>query len=127
MGPNPGKELIFRDRFGQVIIGTGLESLYQVGNPVFGREHDYGKLTGRKSFTEFPTDLESRFLRHHNIEQDQIGHLPFIQCLQCFDTIGSGPDTIILKGEVIGNDPQIDRFIIHYKDNTLFFRSRVFL
>src|SRR5207253_8016535 len=63
------------DRLRQEVVGAGLEAAQPVGDIGQRRHHDDGNVGGLRVGLQPATDLETVHLRHHDVEQDEIGQL----------------------------------------------------
>src|SRR5215210_915158 len=67
--PDAGEQLLYVERFGQVIVGATVEAVYLVEGGVAGRQHDNGHPA--TSLAQLPEDTDPVQTRQHNVEDDQ--------------------------------------------------------
>ena len=60
---------------GDVIVGAGREPDQLVGLLGLGRHHDDRDVAGARPLLQLAADLQTRLLRQHQVEHDQVGQL----------------------------------------------------
>ena len=97
-GANTGQQFVAAEGFDQVVIGTGVESANAVFDLAFRGQHE-----NRSVLTE-PTQLaghrESVELRHHDVEQDQVGLL-LAGAIESAGAIGGADHAVAGGGQTI--------------------------
>ena len=71
--PDPAEQLDLVDRLGEEVVGAGLDAALEVAGLVQGGDHQDGDVLRRRVGPEPLADLEAAELRHHHVEQDQVG------------------------------------------------------
>jgi hypothetical protein len=70
-GPHSRQQLGNRKRFGDVVVGTELETEHLVGFRRPRRQHDDRRRIRARA--QFAADVEAVFLRQHDVENDEVG------------------------------------------------------
>ena len=72
-GGDAQQQLGLVDRLGQEVVGAGLDGAVDVAGLVEGGDHEDGDVARRRVRREALAHLEAADLRHHDVEQDQVG------------------------------------------------------
>ena len=70
-GADASDQFIRAERLHEIIIGAGVEAVNAIFNLSFRREHQHRHGIGEA--TQLGADLEAIQLRHHHVEQDEVG------------------------------------------------------
>jgi hypothetical protein len=70
---HPGQHLFGLDRLGDVVGGADAQAGHLLRHVAERRQEDDDRLAGLRARLERTADLEAVHLRHHHVEQDQIG------------------------------------------------------
>ena len=69
-GADPCHELLVGEGLDEVVVGTAVEPVNAVGDPIPGRQHEDGKVAG---CPDHAADLDAVHARQHQIEHHQVG------------------------------------------------------
>ena len=72
--PQPGQQLLQRERLGQVVVGAGVEALDPVADGVAGGEHQDGYVVAGGA--QRAGGLDAVEPRHHHVHDDHVGRRP---------------------------------------------------
>ena len=79
VGIHPGQKLVFSKGLGDVIIGAGIEAMYQILYLVFSRNHDHGQFRRQEFFTDLFTYLVATHAGHHHVQQYEVKMFAVVQ------------------------------------------------
>jgi len=102
-------------RLGEVLVGTGLEprdDVLRVGHHGHEDDRREGKIPHR---LQPPAHLDAVELRHHDIEEDQVGPRRARDC-EGLLTVTGGDDVVALAREARANDPDVARVVVDDQD-----------
>ena len=112
---HPGEQLRLIDRLGQEVVGASLDALHALlGGIERGDHHDRQHGRGRV-VANLPAHLVAAHLRHHHVEQHQVGVL----ALDDGQRLGArrrGDRAIALGREQIGQELHVLRGVVHDED-----------
>src|SRR5579884_541272 len=77
--PQPNPQLVRVEGLGQVIVGAGLESLYDIFLLRFGGQQKDVDIGMAGTLAHFPAELKSIHARHHPIQDGQVGRIVSLQ------------------------------------------------
>ena len=66
-------QLLLVDRFGEEVVGTGLDALDAILGRIQGGHDDDRYAPGFAIVLQHPADGEAVYLRHHHVQENQIG------------------------------------------------------
>ncbi len=107
-----GQQLAHPKRLGDVVISAQLQAQNLVGFFYPGREQDDGR--SRLAVVD-ADELIAVHLRHHNVEQDQVGLL-VARHVERFASVGCYDDAEALLGQVISHQRANTGFVIDDED-----------
>jgi len=90
-GRYPGPQLVEAEGFGDVVVGAEFEAEDLVDFLPLGGEHD--DRHAAVGLADGAADLEAVFLRHHNVEEEEVGALGE-EDLEGFGTVGGGKNAV---------------------------------
>ena len=103
------------DRLGEILVGPGLEpgdDVFRVGH----RRHQNDRDERRTLlFLERAADLDTVDLRHHDVEQDQIG-LRLMGHRQSLFAVSGGDDLIAIGRQAGPHDPKVGGVVVSDQD-----------
>ena len=108
-------------RFGDVICGAQLETVFLIRGLVHRRQEDDRHIFGRFIFLQSAADLVAVHLRHHDVEQDQVGCL-FFGDLQRHGPAGRRLDDVIRTQDSL-DDIEVFRGVVDGEDRRFFRRA----
>lgn len=107
-GPYAGQEFVATERFGQVVVGTGVQALDAVFDPAAGRQDKDS--TSESEAAKLSANGESIQLGKHEIEQHEVRL--FVECaVQSIGTIGAGQHAVSAALEAVGDDSAHAEFV----------------
>ena len=116
-GFDAGNQGLRAERFGDVVVGSQLETDDCVRFLGFGGQHDDGQHRGIRSRSKAFADLEAVDFRQHQIEHDQIGLL--LLCLpEAFGTRLGGDGTIAFLLQI--QFDQLENIVLVFNDENFF-------
>ena len=71
-GFDAGLHLLDRERFGNIIVGTQVETCQHIVFSIFGRQEYNGNMSCLFVFLQHAGQLETRYFSHHDVEQQQV-------------------------------------------------------
>ena len=99
-----GQQLLVVVGLGQVVVRPALQPPDLVADLALGRDHDHGDLRGRELRPQMVADLESVHVRHHEVQQDQVGQFGTGH-LHGLTTVGGGERLVSPLLQQEGEDP----------------------
>ena len=118
----PGEQFFERERFGEIVVGAGVESADALGDGVPRGQHQNRQVVAGRS--QPPTDLEPVEARHHHIHDGDIGTVGD-DLLQCLDTVTRRVDRIAVErqrpSERLTNRP----IVVDHKDAHAYSLNRI--
>ena len=69
--PHPGQQFLERERFGQVVVGAGIEPGHPLGNRITGGQHQDRQVVSGTA--QLPAHLEPVKFGHHDVQHQSIG------------------------------------------------------
>src|SRR5262249_35691226 len=93
------QQFAFVDGLGDKVVGAGLDGTLDVAGVIEGGDHDDADVARGRVGAQALADLEAADLRHHDVEEDQVG-LPGGDLVQRFLAVGGGADVVTAVAEV---------------------------
>ncbi|MNX71081.1 hypothetical protein D3C86_1023820 [compost metagenome] len=114
-GPDPGKQLLLAEGFHQVVVGPGVEALFDVLGLVEGGEQQHRQLVLGMLLAQPAADVEARQGRHHHIQQYEI-HRLLGQLGQGVVAVAARQYAIAAGLQQVAQYVQVDGLVIHHQD-----------
>ena len=104
------------ERLGQIVVTAGLETIDDVARVGLGRDQDDGHETKRCVLLELLEHRDAVELRHHDVEQDEIG-LELARAHQRILAVDRRDDLVALRVEPDAQHFQIGRIVVDDQDS----------
>jgi len=112
---DPGHQLPWAKRLGDVIVRAQLQANDPVGFLSLGGEHDDGKVLRLRICPKLSAYFQSVHLRQHEIQDDQIRRLPASPFQRLFAILGHA-HLVSLPLQVVRDHPDDVLLILHHQD-----------
>jgi hypothetical protein len=103
------------DRFGEKVVGAGLEARDAIARLVESGDHDYGHMGGLGIVLDAPADLETVHARHHDVQKHDVW-LVILDLGKSLQPAESGHDIEIFCGELGFEQLDVRKYVVDDED-----------